>query len=249
MQDEINLNRLDKEQLAIALNEQSRREKENQLYTYFKDSGPLARDKYIKALMFFKAGKHYKERALIASNRSGKSLTASWEMALHLTGLYDDFPWWDGKVFDTPIQAWSIGKTHETTRDILQRYLLGPKHDIGTGLIPKDKIIRFTSKPGTPDAIQDVYIRHASGGISELTFKSYVQEVDAFMGTSRHVIHMDEEPDNANIYSECLTRTMTTDGIIMCTFTPLHGLSEVVLSFLPGGKFPPNGYGEVRPYD
>jgi phage terminase large subunit-like protein len=28
---------------------------------------------------------------------------------------------------------------------------------------------------------------------------------------------------------------MTTDGMVMITFTPLQGLSEVVLSFLPGG--------------
>ena len=33
-------------------------------------------------------------------------------------------------------------------------------------------------------------------------------------------------------------RTMTTGGLLMLTFTPLLGLSEVVLSFLPGGKLP-----------
>jgi hypothetical protein len=30
---------------------------------------------------------------------------------------------------------------------------------------------------------------------------------------------------------------MTNNGMIMCTFTPLMGVSEVVLSFLPNGKF------------
>ena len=48
---------------------------------------------------------------------------------------------------------------------------------------------------------------------------------------------MDEEPD-LNIYTECLTRTMTTNGMVICTFTPLLGLSDVVLLFLPGGKLP-----------
>ena len=121
------LARSEKEQLILALQEEERRERENQLFKYFKDAGPLSRDKYLRTLMFFRAGKHYKERAMIAANRSGKSLSACWEMALHLTGLYKEFPWWEGKVFDEPIQAWSIGKTHETTRDILQRYLLGPR--------------------------------------------------------------------------------------------------------------------------
>ncbi len=29
---------------------------------------------------------------------------------------------------------------------------------------------------------------------------------------------------------------MTTQGLVLCTFTPLEGMSEVVLHFLPGGK-------------
>ena len=31
---------------------------------------------------------------------------------------------------------------------------------------------------------------------------------------------------------------MTTNGLVMLTFTPLEGMSEVVLSFLPGGRIP-----------
>jgi len=50
----------------------------------------------------------------------------------------------------------------------------------------------------------------------------------------------DEEPP-IGIYSEFLTRTMATvpgekNGLLMNTFTPLKGLSGVVLLFLPGGK-------------
>ena len=41
-----------------------------------------------------------------------------------------------------------------------------------------------------------------------------------------------------DIYTECLVRTMTTNGLIMVTFTPLEGMSEVVLSFLENGKLP-----------
>jgi phage terminase large subunit-like protein len=65
------------------------------------------------------------------------------------------------------------------------------------------------------------------------------------MGTQQDLIHLDEEPMVTGLYSECLTRTMTTQGLIMCTFTPLEGMSEVVLSFLPEGRFPEGGIGEV----
>ncbi len=199
-------------------------------------------------MAFMKAGATYRERALIAGNRTGKTYLSTSEISFHLNGKYPE--WWEGKRFDKPIKAWVVGKTHETTRDILQSYLMGNRHDLGTGMIPKDDIVRVTSKPGVPDAIQDAHIKHYTNGvydgISEVGFKSYVQGVDAFMGTSIHVVALDEEPDNVSIYSECLTRTMTTNGIVICTFTPLNGLSETVLSFLPNGKFPENGIGAVE---
>jgi len=202
---------------------------------------------YEKHIAFFEAGKTYKERALIAGNRTGKTYSALAEMSYHLNGKYPKE--WPGKTFNKPIKAWAVGKTHETTRDILQKYLLGSRYDIGSGMIPKEDIERTTTKPGIPDAIQDVYIKHYTKGVydgySELSFKSYVQGVEAFMGTAQDVIHLDEEPSERRIYDECLTRTMTTKGSIMCTFTPLLGLSEVVLSFLPGGKFPIGGMGPV----
>ena len=40
------------------------------------------------------------------------------------------------------------------------------------------------------------------------------------------------------IYGECLIRTATTGGMVYATFTPLEGMSEMALSFLPGGKVP-----------
>jgi phage terminase large subunit-like protein len=41
-----------------------------------------------------------------------------------------------------------------------------------------------------------------------------------------------------DVYNECLIRTATLNGITMLTFTPLMGLSEVVLSFLPADQQP-----------
>lgn len=153
----------------------------------------------------------------------------AYETTLHLTGRYPD--WWEGKRFQSSITAWAAGDTSQTTRDILQEKLLGPKSDIGTGMIPGDSIVRTTPKPGVPDAVETIYVKHAGSGISELTLKNYEQGRVSFQGTGRHVIWLDEECD-MGIYTECLLRTMTTNGLVICTFTPLLGLSEVVRYFL-----------------
>ena len=55
-----------------------------------------ARRLYPKLLEFFRAGAKYRERCLMAANRTGKTLGGGgYETACHLTGLYPD--WWEGK--------------------------------------------------------------------------------------------------------------------------------------------------------
>jgi phage terminase large subunit-like protein len=80
-------------------------------------------------------------------------------------------------------------------------------------------------------------VKHESGGISVVQFKSYDQGREAFQGTEQDIIWLDEEPP-MDVYTECLLRTMTNDGLVMLTFTPLRGMSEVVLAFMPGGAMP-----------
>jgi len=49
------------------------------------------------------------------------------------------------------------------------------------------------------------------------------------------------------IYTEFVMRTLTTNGLVWLTFTPLMGLTPLVLEFLPGGypenKAPETGSG------
>ncbi|MFN8829168.1 MAG: terminase large subunit domain-containing protein [Labrys sp. (in: a-proteobacteria)] len=80
-------------------------------------------------------------------------------------------------------------------------------------------------------------IRHATGGWSSLGFKSYQQGRGSFEGTERDVIWLDEECE-MDVYGECLIRTATTNGIVIVTFTPLEGLSDVVLQFMPADMRP-----------
>jgi phage terminase large subunit-like protein len=125
-------------------------------------------------------------------------------------------------------------------KDILQRKLLGKAGESGTGLLPRDSIVR-TSPGFIPEAVESIWVRHASGGISVVQFKSYDQGREAFQGTEQDIVWLDEEPPQP-VYTECLLRTMTNDGCIMLTFTPLRGLSDVVLSFMPElAPEPPKG--------
>lgn len=195
------------------------------------------RSLYPKQLEFFEAGAKYRERCLMAANRVGKTFGAGgYETALHLTGRYPD--WWVGRRFSAPVDAWAAGKSNETTRDIVQAALLGGvegarahKRPTGRGLIPGDTLGTWSWRQGVSDLIDTIRVKHVSGGWSVLGFKSYEQGRGSFEGTAKHVAWCDEEPP-LDVYGEILIRTATTNGLAMITFTPLEGMSDVVLQFV-----------------
>lgn len=192
---------------------------------------------YPKQLEFYAAGALHRERLLMASNQSGKTYCGAFEVAIHLTGRYPD--WWPGYRFDRPIDVWAGSNTSESTRDTVQTNLMGPapvEADWGTGAIPKEAILEYSRRQGVADALDTVSIRHVSGGISTLGFKSYDQGRQKWQGTKKDLVWFDEEPP-LDIYTEGLTRTNAVDdGRVMITFTPLLGMSEVVLLFLSEAK-------------
>jgi phage terminase large subunit-like protein len=235
------LTREEKLQVLAILEERERRAKGRKLYTYFPETGPLRRELYAKHLKFFEAGAKYRERCFMAANRVGKTESGGgYEFVMHLTGLYP--AWWTGRRFDRPISAWAAGDTGKTVREIIQFKLLGRPGETGTGLIPQDMIIKTTAKSGISDAVDTVLVKHASGGTSQAVLKSYDQRRESFQGTEQDVIWLDEEP-GLDIYTECLLRTMTNNGLIMLTFTPLQGLTETVMQFLPNGEIQERGEG------
>lgn len=219
-------------QLAKAL---STREAERKLWTYYPEHGPLRRELYAKHMAFFEAGNHHRERAAMAANRVGKTEgLGAFETALHLTGLYhtEDFDWWPGRKWDRPINALCGGDTGTTTRDIIVTKLLGPAAARGTGMIPKEHIVRIKPAAGIPDGVDYAEIAHVNGGMSIVQFRSYDQGREAWQGTERDLGWCDEEPPES-VYTELVLRTMTTGGMVMATFTPLNGLTDVALSFMP----------------
>jgi phage terminase large subunit-like protein len=192
---------------------------------------------YSKQREFHAAGAIHRERLFMAGNQLGKTIAGGAEWAIHLTGRYPD--WWTGRVFERPVRMWAAGVTSESTRDNPQRVLVGPPQQQsawGTGFIPGDAIVDTIMSRGVPSSLDSVVVRHGGGGDiqageSVLAFKSYEKGREKWQGETLHGVWFDEEPP-LDIYSEGLTRTNATNGITIVTFTPLLGMSDVVLQFL-----------------
>lgn len=210
------------------------------LYDYYPETGQLSWHNYPKHMEFFRATKDHMEVAFVAGNRTGKSFAMCYAGACHLVGWYPE--WWPGRRFAQPITCWASGVDAKAVRESLQPHLLGPEGAQGTGLVPGDHIKYVATRPGIAGAIDFVMVERIGGGVSKLVFKAYEQGRESYQGAQIQVALMDEEPP-LPVYTEQLTRLMATDpkaenGILMAAFTPLMGISEVVLRFLPGGKMP-----------
>lgn len=216
-------------ELAEAVRLLKEKKKYNYIDFLYPDTGPLRRELYPKHMMFLAAGETEGERAFIAANRVGKTLTGLYEMVLHCTGRYPH--WWKGRRFKHAVECWLVGETVDTIRDTMQQDLMG-RGEMWTGLIPRDCVAK------KPDAMQgctggfgQYYINHVSGGVSRIVTKTYNSGVEAFKGASVHVVMLDEQCP-LNIYTECQMRTVTTRGIVYLTFTPDNGPTDTVMYFI-----------------
>lgn len=205
------------------LTERDRRQRARKLLSY---------EPYPKQLVFHAAGLEHRERLFMAGNQLGKTVAGAAEMAMHLTGRYPD--WWEGRRFNLPVAAIVGSETAEVTRRGAQRLLIGPPEDEsqwGTGFIPGDDIVDTQRKRGVPDALDSVVVKHVSGGNSTAGFKSYDQGRAKWQADTVHLVWFDEEPP-LDVFTEGMTRTNATNGMVYITFTPLLGMSGVVHRFL-----------------
>lgn len=184
---------------------------------------------YLKQSEFHGAGAGFRERLFMAGNQLGKTLAGSMECAIHATGEYPD--WWTGKRFSKPTVGWAAGVTGLSTRDTVQRLLLGRPGQFGTGAIPQASLADVRMGRGVPELADTILVRHVSGGTSLIGLKSYEQGREKWQGETLDWVWFDEEPP-PDIYTEGLTRTNATGGLVFMTFTPLLGISEVVARFL-----------------
>lgn len=216
--------------------------KQSRAFAFFNDTDTMhgqalyhSRHRYPRHMEFLAS--KCSQRLFRAANRVGKTETGAYEVARHATGLYPS--WWNGTKYHQQVDIWAAGKTNETTRDIIQQKLFGNVITIngkraftGDGAIPGWLIGDITWRQGIQGLADTVKIKHVpSGEWSTIGLKSYEQGRGSFEGTAKHVVWCDEEPP-MDVFSECLIRTATVFGIVLVTFTPLEGMSEVVRSFM-----------------
>jgi len=201
----------------------------------------VADDMRYNALKYFRPFDHQRaffatagsdRRGILAANRIGKTVSTCYETAMHLTGQYP--AWWTGYRFDGAITAMVAGEGWSQVAMVLQNELLGTqdvkiKENIGTGAIPLASIIQETMRSDGANCM-GVEIRHTSGAKSYLLFANYTQEVRQMQGFKLNLAVFDEQPPD-DFFSEIVTRTATTQGKILCSFTPLKGLNGLVSKF------------------
>lgn len=225
---QIDLSRLtpaEQRQALALLEEQAWRAERNKLAAY---------KPYPKQKEFHDAGAEHRERLFLAANQVGKTWAGAYEVAIHASGLYP--AWWSGRRFDEPTKWWVAGVTGESTRDNPQRLLVGPPSDksmFGTAAIPGRLILDTRPARGVVDLLDTVIVQHVTGGKSYIAFKAYEKGREKWQGETLDGIWFDEECP-MEIYTEGLTRTNSRNGMVFMTFTPLLGMSQVVLMFLDG---------------
>ncbi len=180
---------------------------------------------------FFKTGSADR-RGILAANRVGKTTSTCYETAMHLTGQYPE--WWDGHRFDQAITCMVAGEGWSQVALVLQNELLGTQdvkitEALGSGAIPRECIVVETMRNDGANCI-GVEIKHASGSNSYLLFANYTQEVRQLQGFKLNLAVFDEQPPD-DFFSEIVTRTATTQGKVLCSFTPLKGLNGLVSKF------------------
>jgi len=180
---------------------------------------------------FFNASKGAFEILVSGGNRSGKTYGAIYQTFMHATGLYRDF--YDGHRFEFAPKIWSCNINVSKVKSINQDMLIGNESSAIEGVIHPSLIL--DKKSGKDGIYSEVYVKHASGGVSTINFKTYGEKSDKFQSDRVHFIHLDEQP-GYEIYIECLMRLADTDGKgmgrILITQYPKAGLDELMAHFM-----------------
>ena len=161
------------------------------------------------------------------------------------------------------MRAWCVGENLKMTRDIMQKKLCGEPGNIeafGSGMIPRHAFVGDpTLARGEANAYDSIQVRHKSGGISVLRFRTYQAGASALQGETLDLVWCDEEPADYAVYAELLARVTATNGMLMITFTPLKGMTDISAryrnEFSPDRThvqmgmrdIPPNGH--IKPED
>ncbi|EJG1032678.1 terminase family protein [Vibrio parahaemolyticus] len=185
---------------------------------------------------FMAASKKYKQRFLRAGNQTGKTKSQGMEFAQHLSGLYQ--PWYEGeRIKESGHLFWCVGVDLDATADVMMNELFGCKDirledQVGSGTIPKH-CIDFNSFVKDGRRLISCRIKHKDGGYNTLQFFGAKQGHSRMMGARVKYAWIDEEPEHRSIeiYSQCVARTINTDGFVTITATPEAGRTPLNILF------------------
>jgi hypothetical protein len=153
-----------------------------------------------------------KIRLLSGGNRSGKTEAGCLEVVYHSTGIY---PEWYPKHLRLP--------TANRGRIIVTDY----KKGCGKNLEPKidawlpEELIVSKKKNSVTGTIEEVKVRHVSGGISTFDVMTHEQDDKQFEGWSGHWAWFDEPPPREKFVATALRGLIDFRGRCWLTLTPI----------------------------
>jgi len=191
----------------------------------------------LKQLEFHNAAE--REVMLRAGNQNGKTHAAGAQMAMAALAMYPG--WYRGRRFTSPpkiersidFMGWCACTESVKTRDGIQLKLLGSIMDegeMGTGLIPLDNIVgKLLMSRNVTGAVDSASLLREDGRRAMIRFKTYEQGRTAFQGEPVDLVVLDEDISRTDgtIYGELIASMITTGGQIICSLTPLLGLSPL----------------------
>ena len=162
-------------------------------------------------------GSIFRIRGFIAANQTGKTERGCAEDVAYCTGRR----WWldeDHPLYRTsrkPMKVLVVSNDFEMMRDnILPKYIGDNDHP---GFIPRE--LRVKPIKGQHGFVERIPIKFPGGGLSEITCKTYKQEVGSFEGRQWDVVHLDEPPPRP-IYMAIMRGLMKRRGKMHITMTP-----------------------------
>lgn len=150
-------------------------------------------------------------RSIIAGNRCGKTICAIMETFIIATGNIPDSmrAWYPKEKIAPPNSLIFFGTIKEDMHDeialpTIDKFI--PLRAFGIRYVKTERCF------------------YCPNGV-KIFLKSYEAGWETFQGSGIWYVNLDEEPADKKIYTECLTRILSTNGYISLTFTPLNGYS------------------------
>lgn len=185
--------------------------------------------------MFHKSQK--KHRLFIGGNRSGKTVSGCTEDIWWLTGKHPYRPEANYAANNGGCRGRIIGVDFT---NVVEKSLIP---EIARW-IPPSSLINGSWADSYSKGLRVLTLANGS----TLEFMSYEQDLDKFSSTSRHFVHMDEEPPQ-DIYTENTLRLMDTAGSWWMTLTPIEGMVWMYDDIYMKGKNNPDGNIDVIEVD